>query len=442
MLNYKIMIENLFETDTIVHEQGSKPLAEELRPQNMEEIVGQEHLFQKNKILHNISKTKKPVSIILWGPAGCGKTSIARAISQDVNSSFISVSAIFTGVGDLKKIFKQAEIRKKKGESTLLFVDEIHRFNKAQLDAFLPVVENGTITLIGATTENPSFELNSALLSRCQIVILNRLDGKALEKLIQRAEKKLSINLPLTQNAREFLKNITDGDGRYLLNIVEQLASLSPDSKINTKELKNIVQQKGINYDKGGDEHYNLISALHKAVRGSDADAALYWFARMIVGGEDPRFIARRMARMASEDIGLADPQAIDICLSAWQIYERLGSSEGELALAEAIVYLATAPKSNAIYKAYGQALQEAKKTGSLMPPKHILNAPTKLMQEIGYGKNYIYDHDTEHGFSGQNYFPDEMQRVNFYNPPNRGFEREINKRLKYWHKLREKAEK
>ena len=379
-------------------------------------------------------------SMILWGPPGCGKTTLARILSAHTALHFEQLSAIFSGVQDLRKVFESARIRKRNGQGTLLFVDEIHRFNKSQQDAFLPVVEDGTIVLIGATTENPSFELNAALLSRAQVYVLKRLDDAALEVLIGRAEQDAGRKLPTDDQARSTLKAMADGDGRYVLAMCEQI--LAQDECLDTEALLRIVQRRAPLYDKSDDAHFNLISALHKSVRGSDADAALYWFARMLAGGEHPEYIARRMSRMAIEDIGLADPQALPTCMAAWQAYERMGSPEGELALAQALIYLATAPKSNAAYAAYGAARSAAGQTGSLAPPKHILNAPTSLMKQQGYGSGYQYDHDTAEGFSGQNYFPDEMERQRFYNPPERGFEREIRKRLEYWDKLRDKLTK
>ncbi|MBI1256739.1 MAG: AAA family ATPase [Chloroflexi bacterium] len=414
-----------------------RPLADRLRPRTLEDIAGQEHLTGPDGTVRKMAQGGKMVSMILWGPPGCGKTTLARILADHTDMQFEQISAIFSGVADLKKVFESARLRRQNGKGTLLFVDEIHRFNKSQQDAFLPVVEDGTITLIGATTENPSFELNAALLSRCQVFVLKRLDDEALETLLKRAEEDAGKKLPLTGEARLSLKAMADGDGRYALTMAE--AVLAQDEELDTEGLTKLVNRRAPLYDKKDDGHYNLISALHKAVRGSDADAALYWFARMLSGGEDPRFLARRITRMASEDIGLADPQALPLALAAWETYERMGSPEGELALAEAVVYMATAPKSNAVYKAFGAARRSAKETGSLMPPKHILNAPTNLMAEEGYGAGYEYDHDTAEGFSGQDYFPDEMDRQRYYNPPERGFEREINKRLDYWDKLRRK---
>ncbi|MEM9127802.1 MAG: replication-associated recombination protein A, partial [Pseudomonadota bacterium] len=358
-------------------------------------------------------------------------------LAQETDLHFVQVSAIFTGVPDLKKVFEAAKIRRQNGQGTLLFVDEIHRFNKAQQDGFLPHMEDGTILLVGATTENPSFELNAAVLSRSQVLVLERLSLTDLERLTQRAEKELDQALPLTPTARDALQNMADGDGRALLNLIEQIAAWSVDSLLEADALATRLMRRAAKYDKAGDEHYNLISALHKSVRGSDPDAALYWFARMLTGGEDPRYLARRITRMAVEDIGLADPQAQAICLQSWQTYERLGSPEGELALAQALVYLALAPKSNGAYVGYKSAMRLAKTSGSEPPPKHILNAPTSLMKDQGYGAGYAYDHDAEDGFSGQNYFPDGMERPVLYQPAERGFERELKKRLDYFAKLR-----
>jgi putative ATPase len=376
-------------------------------------------------------------SLILWGPPGVGKTTIARLLADETDLHFIQISAIFTGVPELRKVFEEAKHRRANGQGTLLFVDEIHRFNKAQQDGFLPHMEDGTILLVGATTENPSFELNAALLSRAQVLVLTRLALADLERLAQRAEQELGRSLPLDGPAREALLDMADGDGRALLNLIEQVAAWKVPGKLDSTALASRLMKRAAKYDKSGDEHYNLISALHKSVRGSDPDAALYWLARMLTGGEDPRYLARRILRMAIEDIGLADPQAQSICLHAWETYERIGSPEGELALAQAVAYLALAPKSNAGYVAYKAALREAKKTGSEPPPKHILNAPTRLMKEQGYGDGYAYDHDAEDGFSGQNYFPESMKRPVLYQPVERGFERELKKRLDYFSKLR-----
>jgi putative ATPase len=414
-----------------------RPLADRLRPQELEEIVGQDHLVGEGGALRRMIDTDSLSSLILWGPPGCGKTTMARILAHHTDLHFEQISAIFSGVADLKKVFESAKFRRQNGRGTLLFVDEIHRFNKSQQDAFLPVMEDGTIILIGATTENPSFELNGALLSRSQVLVLKRLDDAALEQIMERAEEAAGKKLPLDPHAREILKAMADGDGRYALNLAEQV--LAQDKQLDTEGLTQLLQKRAPLYDKKDDSHYNLISALHKSVRGSDADAALYWLSRMLNGGEDPRYIARRVTRMAVEDIGMADPQAIGVALNAWEMYERVGSPEGELAIAQAVIYMATAPKSNAAYKAIGAARRVAKETGSLMPPKHILNAPTKLMKNLGYSSGYEYDHDAEGAFSGQDYFPDDMKREVFYNPPDRGFEREIRKRLDYWEKLREK---
>ena len=432
---------DLFQKDTAVAANQSegdstRPLADRLRPKTLDEVVGQDHLVGENGTLSKLIKSGRMVSLVFWGPPGCGKTTLARILAQHTDLHFEQISAIFSGVADLKKVFESARIRKQNGKGTLLFVDEIHRFNKSQQDAFLPVVEDGTITLVGATTENPSFELNAALMSRCQVMVLKRLDDEALEKLLSRAEEEAGTKLPVDDAAREALKAMADGDGRYALTMAEQV--FAQNEELDVEGLTALVNKRAPLYDKSDDGHYNLISALHKSVRGSDPDAALYWFARMLAGGEDPRFLARRITRMANEDIGLADPQAVQHCLAAWDTYERLGSPEGELALAQALVYVATAPKSNAVYTAYKTAMRAASETGSLMPPKHILNAPTKMMKEQGYSDGYQYDHDTPEGFSGQNYFPDEMKRPQFYSPPDRGFERDINKRLSYWQKLRD----
>ena len=422
--------------------EAPRPLADLLRPKTLDEVMGQDHLLKDEGPLARMVEQGRISSIIFWGPPGCGKTTLARLLAQHTDLQFEAISAVFSGVADLRKVFESALHRRRLGRGTLLFVDEIHRFNKSQQDAFLPYVEDGTITLVGATTENPSFELNAALLSRCQVLVLNRLDDTALETLLKRAEKTLDRPLPVSPEARAALRGMADGDGRYILNLAEQIFQFQKKGALDVAALTKFVQKRAPLYDKAQESHYNLISALHKSVRGSDADAALYWFCRMLDGGEDPRYIARRMVRMATEDIGLADPQALPLTVSAWETYERLGSPEGELALGQALIYLATAPKSNAAYTAYGAARAAARETGSLMPPKHILNAPTKLMKDIGYGKGYDYDHDTEEGFSGQNYFPEEMERQNFYRPVERGFEREVKKRLDYWQKLRAEKEK
>lgn len=412
-------------------------MADRLRPRVLSEVIGQAQVLGAEGPLGTMLAAGSLGSLILWGPPGVGKTTIARLLADESDLHFVQISAIFTGVPELRKVFEAARIRHENGQGTLLFVDEIHRFNKAQQDGFLPHMEDGTILLVGATTENPSFELNAALLSRAQVMVLERLSLADLERLTQRAETELGRSLPLTGEARDALQEMADGDGRALLNLVEQVAAWSLDAPLDPDGLSTRLMRRAAKYDKSGDEHYNLISALHKSVRGSDPDAALYWFARMLEGGEDPRYLARRITRMAVEDIGLADPQAQSICLHAWEVYERLGSPEGELALAQALVYLALAPKSNGAYVGYKAAVKMAKKTGSEPPPKHILNAPTSLMKDQGYGAGYAYDHDAEDGFSGQNYFPDGLKRPVLYQPVERGFERELKKRLDYFTKLR-----
>ncbi|MGQ0566522.1 MAG: replication-associated recombination protein A [Gemmobacter sp.] len=418
-----------------------RPLADRLRPRRLSEVIGQERVLSPDGPLGAMLAAGSLNSLILWGPPGVGKTTIARLLAEETALHFVQISAIFTGVPDLRKVFEAARHRRGNGQGTLLFVDEIHRFNKAQQDGFLPYMEDGTILLVGATTENPSFELNAALLSRAQVIVLDRLSLADLERLAQRAEQDLARALPLKGPAREAMLEMADGDGRALLNLVEQVMAWTLAAPIDRDTLARRLQRRAAKYDKSGEEHYNLISALHKSVRGSDPDAALYWFARMLEGGEDPRFLARRITRMAVEDLGLADPQAQDLCLSAWATYERLGSPEGELALAQAVVYLALAPKSNAVYVAYKAARAAARDTGSQPPPLHIRNAPTKLMKDIGYGRDYAYDHDAEDGFSGQDYFPDGMKRPVFYLPPERGFERELKKRIEYFAKLRAKRQ-
>lgn len=419
--------------------EAAAPLADRLRPTGFDEVVGQDHVLGPEGTLTRMIGTKHYSSLIFWGPPGCGKTTIARLLAKESGYEMETVSAVSSGVADLKKIFEKAAVRLQDGKRTLLFVDEIHRFNRAQQDAFLPYVEDGTILLMGATTENPSFELNGALLSRCRVLVLKRLDEAALMRLLQRAEEHEKHALPLTPEALASLCAMADGDGRYLLNMAEELFVLPTDKQIDTPELVEIIHKRAPLYDKSQEGHYNLISALHKSLRGSDADAALYWFCRMLDGGEDPLYIARRMVRFAVEDVGLADPEAVHQALAAKDTYDFLGSPEGELALAQAVIYLATAPKSNAAYTAYGAARRDARQYGSLMPPKHILNAPTKLMKNLGYSKGYEYDHETQEGFSGQNYFPEGMKRQNYYQPVERGFERELLKRLEYWEKLREK---
>ncbi|MEX0814822.1 MAG: replication-associated recombination protein A [Dongiaceae bacterium] len=419
-----------------------RPLADRLRPQRLDEIVGQEHLLGPAGPVGRMIAAGRLSSMILWGPPGCGKTTLARLLAAHTDLEFVPVSAVFSGVADLRREFEAARERRATGRGTLLFIDEIHRFNRAQQDGFLPYVEDGTVILIGATTENPSFELNPPLLSRAQVFVLHRLDDAALEKLVRRAEAAEGRRLPLDDDARGALRAMADGDGRYLLNMAEELFVLPPatdgrPAALDTAALAAAVQRRAPLYDKAQEGHYNLISALHKSLRGSDADAALYWLARMLAGGEDPRYIARRLVRFAVEDIGLADPAALVQALAAWETYERLGSPEGELGLAQCVIYLGTAPKSNAAYRAFGGAMQAARETGSLMPPKHILNAPTRLMRDLGYGAGYAYDHDADEAFSGQDYFPDGMARPAFYRPVDRGFEREIVKRLEYWAKLR-----
>jgi putative ATPase len=429
--------DDLFAPSPSLTASGLQPLADRLRPRSVADVVGQDHILGPNGALSLMLARGSLTSLILWGPPGTGKTTIARLVAGE-NLHFTQISAVFSGVADLKRVFDDALKLKRAGRATLLFVDEIHRFNRAQQDAFLPVVEAGTIILIGATTENPSFALNGALLSRCQVLVLRRLDDTAMQLLLARAEAEAGMSLPLTGEARATLRAMADGDGRALLNLAEQLFALPEPTPRDSDQLAKLLSRRAALYDKDREEHYNLISALHKSMRGSDADAALYWLARMLAGGEDPRYIARRMTRFASEDIGMADPQALVQTLAAWEAYERLGSPEGEICIAQAVIYLATAPKSNATYKAMGAANRAAKETGSLMPPAHILNAPTKLMKNLGYGAGYQYDHDTEDGFSGQNYFPDGMGRPDFYRPAERGFERDIAKRLAYWAKLRD----
>ena len=431
---------DLFDSSTARDvETGPRPLADRLRPKKLADVIGQRQVLGPDAPLGTMLASGSLSSLIFWGPPGVGKTTIARLLADETDLRFVQISAIFTGVPDLRKVFEEARMRRQNGQGTLLFVDEIHRFNKAQQDGFLPHMEDGTILLVGATTENPSFELNAAGLSRAQVLVLTRLDTDDLAALADRAEAELGAPLNVTADAKAALFEMADGDGRALLNLIEQVAAWPAGDPVDRETLSARLMRRAAKYDKSGDEHYNLISALHKSVRGSDPDAALYWFARMLEGGEDPRYLARRITRMAVEDIGLADPQAQAQCLDAWNTYERLGSPEGELALAQAVTYLALAPKSNAAYVAYKAARRSAKSTGSEPPPKHILNAATSLMKDQGYGKDYAYDHDAEDGFSGQNYFPDGMPREAFYQPVERGHERELKKRVDYFANLRAK---
>jgi putative ATPase len=420
----------------------SAPLADRLRPRRLEEVVGQEHLTGPEGAIGRMVAAGKLASMILWGPPGTGKTTIARLLADAVGMRFVAISAVFSGVADLKKVFAEGREHARLGRQTLLFVDEIHRFNRAQQDGFLPYVEDGTVVLVGATTENPSFELNAALLSRCQVMILNRLDAAALGKLLDRAEALMERPLPLTRQAREALIATADGDGRFLLNQAETLFSIGLEKPLEPGELASLLHRRVAVYDKDREGHYNLISALHKSIRGSDPQAALYYLARMLVAGEEPLYLLRRLTRAAVEDIGLADPQALVQCVAAKDTYDFLGSPEGELAIVQACLYLATAPKSNAVYAAQKGAWRSAKETGSLMPPRNILNAPTKLMKQIGYGKGYRYDHDAPEGFSGDNYWPEEMQPQTFYEPTDRGFEKKIADRIAWWEERRAELRK
>ncbi|MBP9791640.1 MAG: replication-associated recombination protein A [Rickettsiales bacterium] len=424
---------------SLFHKTQRKPLADEVRPDSLEEVFGQEHIFNKESVLSKMIKNKRLSSLILWGPPGCGKTTIAKIIAKTCDLSFESISAAMHGTVDLKRIFEQAELRAESGNGTIVLIDEIHRFNKTQQDVLLPYLENGIIILIGATTENPSFSLNSALLSRCKVLTLKRLSDEAMFSIIKRTEKQKNITLPITSDSYQYLYHLADGDGRYLLNLCEEIISITTDSLLTPADLSKHLHKRQPIHDNARDMYYNLRSALFKSIRGSDCNAALYWLARMLEAGEDPLAITRHLIRQASEDIGLADPNALTQALAAKQAYEFLGSPEGDLAVVQAVIYLATAPKSNSVYKAYKLSVDTAKLHGSVLPPKQILNAPNKFMKEQNYSKGYIYDHDTPQGFSGQNYFPEELDNAakDFYHPAERGFEREILKRIQYWQSLK-----
>ena len=417
----------------------TRPLADLMRPSTIDEIVGQTDLLGENGIVRRMVETNNLSNLILWGPPGCGKTTIALALANSIDMDFVTMSAVFSGTADIKKAMDAARMNRDIGRNTILFIDEIHRFNKTQQDTLLPYLEDGTVVFVGATTENPSFNLNNALLSRCHIGVLKPLSTADLLTLIERAEKFLDKKLPLTNDAKTYLAQMADGDARFLLNTIEYISGAKFKKDLSPEELDKAIQKRAPMSDKSGDEHYNLISAVHKSLRSSDTDAALYWVARMMTSGQDPKYILRRLTRFAMEDVGLADPNAMQIALSAWQIYERMGSPEGDIAITELVIYLATAPKSISAYKAQTFSYKTAQDTGSLMPPKNILNAPTKIMKNLGYGNGYVYDPETESGCSGQNCFPEGMERVTFYKPIERGFEREIKKRLEYWNSFRKK---